>query len=151
MNLEALAERVFRGMCDANGGTARFYNIDGIGHKVFYCERSRDFSYKMQKLASLHGLGPKCHSRFIVHHPVEGMQRAYWGFITEIAPDLWKAPNREYLTGDKHRFLKKFQEKGFQLNDTHDGNFGLLNGRIVCIDFGHPSHTHLEYSRKRDS
>lgn len=147
MNLEALAERIKN--CDWNGSgcTAKFYVIQDIGHKVFRSERERDYSYKQQKIASFMGMGPKCHSRFMIpctHTP--GL--VWYGFISEVAPELMNHPSRSLLADEVNKFTDKFRDV-FSFNDCHWGNLGVLNGKVVCIDFGHPDYNHTVYRRKR--
>lgn len=126
--------------CDAEGCDCQFYNIDGIGVKVYLDKKLRDHCYKWQKYASRFGLGPECHTRFECN--------GKYCFITEIVDIVRDGKffekfetGKEYIewTTSKRKFLMDcLFAIGIELSDFHNGNWGFRGNDVVMIDFGSP-------------
>jgi hypothetical protein len=131
------------------------YNIffklnDKIGLKLSVSKYRRDHNYEMQSKAALKGLGPETYGCInVVYHGIK-----MFGYFTEIV--TVRTGNRDsfYIEYDsitklgtpKTDLRKELLEIGFDFTDDHDGNIGIKNGKLVCIDFDK-----LEWDKKRTS
>lgn len=117
---------------------------DEWGIKVYKKEAERDNAYARQNHMEKHGYAPKTGVTFEI-----GQQFCY---ITEIAEPLLKHVVGENSVEHYARFkimndnqmvmqpiyelVKKMELAGYYMWDAHVGNFGMLKGELVCIDFG---------------
>ncbi len=137
------------------GVQCRFIKLnDKWGVKVFHRKDTRDYAYDNQKAAAKYKLGPQIGQKFDL--PIT-LSEDYDGYcyITEVAKILIKY-RYDYDRWEDHKYTKlwdeitekyknrintlcmKLQKKinwDFE-TDSHIGNVGLLNGKLVCIDFG---------------
>lgn len=134
-----------------------YYPCDGAGIKTYYDKSSRDYSYKLQKLASFHGFGPKCYGRFEYDDENSGYVYAYITeavdrLLSDILPmevrgSTWCA-HLYHGNHPLHSFWKAMDDIGIRVYDSHHKNYGYLCGRLVCIDFGSPG-KYVGYSSHR--
>lgn len=125
-----------------NGVSASFVQINNEwGVKVFTSESTRDYSYKMQHKASLLGLAPHVGEKF-------DLGEGQYCMICEVVEvfqtqDMSYEDERAVISNrsEEIKELKKIlvEEIGFHFYDDHLGNYGLINDRLVCIDFGEVS------------
>jgi len=120
------------------------------GIKVYYQEDKRDDSYNRQAEAAEYGLGPAVGDVFDV--PIGSS--TYWCYVTQIA-DLPVSPYEYIRNGDEDGYwdaldewaedyyddiaflaVALYEKIAWRFEDTHAGNVGFINGRLVCIDFG---------------
>ncbi len=133
-----------------SGVTCYYYRLgDELGFKSYRSEATRDYNYKLQKLASLYGLAPKAYDRMELSYDYtncynETDKRECFGYFTEHAFVL-----ERYLSGEQyemahnecsmnHQCWKDLASIGIVIVDNHYRNFGQLNGKQVAIDFGEP-------------
>lgn len=110
------------------------------GIKFFTDESLRNKSRAFQKTAAKYGLGPKVAQKVSVELP----KYTAYGYVSERA-ETW--PFEEYLHHYEYGSYyddwdiydlgdKLFSKVGFTFADDHPGNVGLIDGKLVCIDFG---------------
>ena len=142
-----------------SGVSAKFLRLDSKwGIKLYKSERERNYTYRLQKIASKQGLAPQVRDVLCL----EIDDKMYYGYltecVTETALERWinendlpelKIMNRDergdayYDAGsmldDSQEFTDltlNMEESGFQVCDMHAANVGWLpDGRLVCIDF----------------
>jgi len=120
-----------------------------VGLKVFTSKWARDQCAKLQGIAAENKLGPKVgeKAQFEVlwgetddwdsfeNAPQMRMKKLYC-YFTEHAD----RPRKYQRTGKKRRDLEcKLHRVGIDHNDLHTENVGLVNGKLVCIDFDYVS------------
>jgi hypothetical protein len=111
------------------GIEARFFNINGVGIKLYDEEDASEYAFEQQSLAADHSLGPQVFEKI----NVSGVG---FGFITEIAEtddieDYW-----EEFSEDHEMLEEALADIGIYHGDLHYQNVGIIDGEIVCIDFG---------------
>lgn len=116
--------------------------------KLFTYNSERDETYKRQKLAAKHNLGPKVGDT--VDLPISSIYR--YGYVTEIITPLttmssydsnisdekieeWERLEDEYYNAIM-QICDDLQEIGISFGDCHAGNVGWKNGKLMCLDFG---------------
>jgi hypothetical protein len=105
------------------GSECQFYEIGGVGFKLYHSENDRDFAYELQEYASEHGLGPDVYGKLDV--------RRKFGYFTEVAQEV------EYFGHDEEQsLLRELSDIGMWHIDMKTENVGMLHGEIVVIDFG---------------
>lgn len=117
---------------------------DKWGLKLYMFEDTRDTNYKYQKLAAQHGLGPNV-GGIINLPPVEGFQYGYISERVETFCDGNKCFSmRQFCDEWEEQWSDEIQDLDDRmveilgiscLADAHPGNFGMKEGRLVCIDF----------------
>ena len=108
------------------------------GMKFFIFQGQRDETWTIQRKLARHGLAPQVGRKFSFRlHNTD-----FFGYITEIAlvaSDL--QPDTEdyetfYYDDNKFHVEQAYRQlMGYYPSDTHDGNFGILRGKLVMIDF----------------
>lgn len=131
-----------------SGISCMFVNLkDGYGIKAFHKEATRDHSYKLQKIASFHGLGPKCNTVFDMPN-----QKTYkWAFLTQVADKFNPGPEWHHVSSKESKYHQTWLDLvaiGIVVYDAHGNNMGMIDGKPVCIDFGEPGQG-VEYFGKR--
>lgn len=131
-----------------NGIDCHFINLDDQwGIKVYEYKDRRDMSVENQTLMSKHGYAPKVGPVFdigekfcyvtekatpLIEQEKGESERHYWNrFFTTPLP---KGFQTEEDFDESRELINKMREEGFIMHDNHAGNFGRLNGKIVCID-----------------
>ena len=111
-----------------SGLEAKFFNINGVGIKLYDEKQDAEYAHENQSLAADNSLGPQVFEKI----NVKGIG---FGFITEIADtsigDYWDINSEESKTLEA-----ELADIGIYHYDLHDGNVGRINGETVCIDFG---------------
>lgn len=145
-----------------SGISCTFFKITSKwGIKSYTKAYKRDDAYNAQYDVALNGLAPKVGDKF----EIEIEDETIYCYVTEVAETLQteeylqlvKKIFREdtYLDEDYEKYeqlsndleeswLDKMEEYnelteevcGWRNCDMHTGNYGLLNGQLVCIDFG---------------
>lgn len=121
----------------AYGGCKFFVeNIDGkeVGVKVWVDKVKALAQFKMQRMASKAGIGPKVYGK-VRRIEIKDGRITYmgWGFLTEIANVDF---NRIYADALIQKLDRKFANVfGHHMVDFHEGNIGTINGKLVVIDF----------------
>lgn len=112
----------------ASGIEARFFNINGVGIKLYHDEESCTHAYFYQFLAADHSLAPQVFEKINVRD-------VGFGFITEIActeiGDYWDIGSEECEILES-----ELADIGIYHGDLHHENVGTIRGETVCIDFG---------------
>lgn len=152
---DVVAEHIKAVQRTSGGVSCSFWKIGDIGVKCYQSAEVRDWNFSLQKIASLHGIGPKCYNRF----KIEGCY-TYYCYSTQcvdmLLRDYMKANHMHcdyLLCSDRHPFHHVWLEGkaiGIVNNDDHESNYGLLNGKVMLIDYGAPHIEYLTYYRKRD-
>lgn len=153
MTPEILTELVAKTSLSPGGGSARFIKIDDEwGLKLYRNEETRDNAYSRQGNMSAFGYAPKIGMKFDV-----GTE---FGFVTQVAVPLvegklrdkkghsqqnWSDYHNVYQAGQQANqhlqpeiddLVKNMIKKGYDISwDDHYANFGMLDGKVVCIDF----------------
>jgi hypothetical protein len=148
MSPEMLAEIVanYSGF-SPSGCCARFIKInDEIGLKIYENEGTRDKALEDQRKMAALGYAPETGIAFQV-----GCE---YGLVTQVAIPLvqaklddeeWYEFNERYrndvsklqhLSDEKDELVRNMKANGYDISwDDHWCNFGILNGKVVCIDF----------------
>lgn len=127
-----------------HGASCFYYKVphEKLGVKFYDTKNERSYAMQMQQLCYYSGIAPKTGEK--VDH--EG----FYGYVTEHVPTL------KELYGDWDKVPRKIQN---QLDDLveyiyacceHEVdcnwlNFGLVNNRLICIDFGFHDRTFYDY------
>jgi len=110
------------------------------GMKFFAFQTQRDENYAMQVKLARHGLAPKAKCKFSFKYG----DRRFYGFLTEVVEVMeklrWEEKRRYFNGGDKSHELSEVMQQakkvlGCNVYDMHSGNYGLLRGKVVLIDF----------------
>ena len=145
-----------------SGISCTFFKITSKwGIKSYTKQYKRDDAYNAQYDVALNGLAPKVGDKF----EIEIEDETIYCYVTEVAETLQTEEYRELvkkifcesvysdedyakyeqLSNDlEEEWLEKMEEYnelteevcGWRNHDCHTGNYGLLNGQLVCIDFG---------------
>lgn len=133
--LDSAKSHIVKSRYDSSGCDCIFFKFGSVGIKAFSFDHHRDCAYKLQKLGSIFGVGPKCWHRFDM--------QGYHCFFTEIAEIRSDIPGGYHSQEEceKHRENKqKLRENlaaiGMVCDDFHDENWGYIGERPVLIDFG---------------
>lgn len=124
-----------------NGASCYYYKIPetNLGIKFYESKHERSYARQMQEVCSLAGVAPKTGKNIDCN--------GYYGYITEHIPTL------KSIYGRWNNVPRKIQR---QLDDLveyvyicseHEVdcnwlNFGLINNKLVCIDFGFHDRTY---------
>jgi len=117
---------------------------DKIGAKFYAYRGKRDKCIENQKIAHKHGLGPEVFGSFEVSEelaPKRGRLRYKYCYLTEVAEtggalDDWLDANFVSFRETEKYMMDAMENIGLTFFDFHDENIGLINGELVCIDFG---------------
>jgi hypothetical protein len=125
-----------------NGSFNLFFKLnEKIGLKLSNNPEQRDVNFSNQEKASKYNLGPEVYGK-IDEVNYEG--KIYWGYFTEI---VWVIPNYCSLGRDKYFLqyaitdsVRELRNKlrdlcDYCFGDSHLGNLGVKNGKLICIDF----------------
>lgn len=109
-----------------------------IGLKLYYEKPYARKALKFQRKAWSIGAAPKPLSdkpeKYALQlHRTGGRILFLWGYKTQVAEKAGKIKNKE-----KAELVNKLQVIGLG-EDTHSGNFGRINDKLVFIDFGEES------------
>ena len=117
-----------------------FFKVtDRIGIKGTMSEAERDGNYDRQSLAAKHGLGPEVFGKIDFEYKGKKVFAYFTEIVTVFNDEL---STKEYI--HFYRFHKEnigglcdeLEEKiGFVFLDCHNGNTGIKNGKLICIDF----------------
>jgi hypothetical protein len=125
----------------SSGCCCNFVDLEnGKGLKVYGSRYSRDLHHDAQVYAAGLGLAPEVFEKFQV--------AGTYGYVTEVVETLVPySKSNEYLFDNypdewdtilKSEYASELEELeetlGYDLHDSHDGNFGLKNGKLVIID-----------------
>lgn len=113
-----------------------------VGLKIYHHQETGRKAYALQKLASLHGLAPKCYQHFTF--------RDGFGYFTETLRVMnfeefntlddgnLHIDARIYYAGHPyHHVYLRLKEIGIIDNDGHAANYGKNdNGEVMLLDFG---------------
>lgn len=112
----------------SSGIEAKFFDVDGVGIKLYRRKESGRFARITQSFAAEHGLAPEVYERI----NVKGVG---FGFVTEVADtsiECWWDNDEDYA----EELEEELSNISIFHGDLHAGNVGELDGNIVCIDFG---------------
>jgi hypothetical protein len=115
------------------------------GLKVYRDSDTRDSCYRDQKRMATYGFGPQVGPSFKVGY--------FYVYVTQVAMPLMDAADgnmdrddfwREFDELNQNHILRrmirelqgKMKAKGWELDDAHVNNIGVIDGLLVCIDFG---------------
>jgi hypothetical protein len=126
------------------GRACRFFVLDGIGHKVYWNRNYRDELFAAQDYLYHLGFAPRVGNTFEVRH-----QRCMcFGYTTEVAELLVDArdgmsahsrfanhPDSNRLGNEIELLCDQMTKAGISFYDKHPGNFGLVRGKMVVLDY----------------
>jgi hypothetical protein len=118
------------------GCECRFVKLnDAVGVKLYRTRAERDYAWQGQRVAAHYKVGPR--AGVGIKLP-DARPRSYrWGYVTQVAerPDgySWRSTKKECA------LQRKLERLGIGGGDLHGGNVGLIDGKLVCIDFGKES------------
>jgi hypothetical protein len=122
-----------------SGVCSRFVRLDEFwGVKCYQGKRKRDKAIKDQKKARRHRLAPRCGLTFkirtegLVDFKNYGETRDVYCFVTQIATQVGRATYKE-----EDKLSKLLSDAGLReaATDLHRHNIGLVDDKLVCIDF----------------
>ena len=125
------------------GVSCRFINLDSQwGIKVYHYSNKRDEAYDRQKAMAACDCGPQVGIKFDAGEgnycyisqvamlvATQNENGGYGGKLGDISMN----PIFQQL---RTNLLKKMSDNGYDMTDCHAGNFGYLENKLVCIDFG---------------
>jgi hypothetical protein len=132
------------------GRACRFFVLDGIGHKVYWERGGRDYLFAMQDYLYHLGFAPRVGNTFEVRH----QRQMCFGYTTEVAEQLvdaangfcdangdnvWeqfsKRPDHDQLKAEIEGLHARLRKVGIEHSDHHPGNYGLINGKVMILDY----------------
>lgn len=137
-----------------NGRYNLFFKInDSIGLKLTKSREIRDGNYERQTKASQYGLGPDTHGTI---DNVVFQNKVYFGYFTEIVEVFSDTHtpeqilNKEDMVNYEELYLALRKNLEFNFSDSHMGNIGRKNGKLVCIDFDNEWNSSLGCRRRNE-
>lgn len=132
------------GGCTAAGWEGAFFSLSPsskFGIKVYSEWRHAQAAYLAQKAAARKGLAPKVGKMLIVNHKKTGSKDAlYFGYETQKAKPVPKVRGSEWnspvWTRQYSDFERKLLDHDIIAGDFSPQNCGIINGRLVWLDFG---------------
>ena len=120
----------------SSGRHANFVVIGKLGFKYYKCVSQRDTSWELQNKAYGLGIAPKPHDKVDFQIGLDGLKLKLYGFFTDIVDLALHHEESDQLKHDRYTLENTLYELGFEnaSDDLHDGNWGYLNGKPVCID-----------------
>lgn len=128
-----------------SGIECSFFKIGDRGLKLFNKKEDCLYAYKRQKRANEAGIAPRCFlgvQKFLFGKKAKTEKYGYW---TEIATPVdeidslskyWRATYISRLEKIRKTHKKLF---GYIYCDDHSGNIGIINRKMVIIDWGEES------------
>lgn len=121
-----------------SGATNIFIKVsDGIGLKFCASEKVRNNNYFRQSQAAQFELGPEVYGKINFWFG----DTQYFGYLTEIV-EVYANTNDEdkfksiATSFEREKVVVALKESiNFTFTDSHIWNFGIKNGKLVCIDF----------------
>lgn len=117
-----------------SGVSCIFFKHKDIGIKIYEDIDEAKGAIKLQAKAAAEGLAPRVLSRLITfgyYDYGDGKIVTGYGFFTQVAKGCGKA--RAY--SKYARVIDGLGKIGIIMSDDHAGNFGVLDNKVVCIDF----------------
>ncbi len=131
------------------GSEARFYPISKhVGVKIWTGAEPFAFEYALaaysnQIKAHSHRVGPKVLSpvdTVLVLDEYGDVEETAFGYKTQIAQKIGNTKKSEKIYGEQVDALYlKMKSLGMEFFDIGYDNCGIINGKLVCIDFGSES------------
>lgn len=122
------------------GATCYFFPLPKErGLKLYPVKREAEKTHRLQSLAAAYGLAPPIHTGIVKLYR-ECWNDFGWGYVTSLAKlagQLWAARYDEDFFKAEKELREGLRATGFDANDMHAWNWGMFNGRPVCIDFSH--------------
>lgn len=125
-----------RGRDSGSGAECQFYASSKSarkGYKVYGSYEAASFARNNQIRASRKGLGPKAGKLFAVMDNCGCIEN--YGYETQVARE---APD-DFYELHINRLIDELAKINIDFQDAHEGNVGIINRRLVCIDFGEAS------------
>lgn len=113
-----------------------FVPYEDHGVKLYKTKRDAQRVLQRQELAHKHGIGPAVLGgvkEYAICPPGCKKTRVMYGYKTELVLVL------DHIRKESIKLEKKMArifKTGHSYMDMHDGNYGVLNGKVVAIDFG---------------
>lgn len=121
-----------KGRSSGSGSECTFYKTKRLGYKVYhsYNDISEVFdAFNKQKKAYRAGIAPKPGYIFITNDN-------QIGYTTQLAKPIRSSINWNIFDNQVGKLEDKMIKLGLSTCDVHEDNCGVINGRLVCIDFG---------------
>lgn len=125
---------------DGFGATCSFFELPkNRGLKLYRNKKDAEKTYRLQLKAAGLGLAPPLQSGIVKLYR-ESWLAFGWGYVTSLAVLAGHRWEKEY---DKSFYKAEqdlrngLRDNGFYAQDMHVWNWGMFNGRPVCIDFSH--------------
>ena len=113
-----------------------------MGLKLFKTKINAQNSFKRQKTAVKIKRGPEVHSarpaRFAIKSPHNGRITTQWGFFVQHAHNDDEVPRKLEKAFERQALglCEDLENIGISTIDVDISNSGLINNRLVCLDFG---------------
>lgn len=142
--LQQAYSRISSGQYNAKGSICCFYRLtQEIGIKVYTKRYKAEKTHELQSICAKFGLAPKIYSRVLSYNNM-----CYF-YFTEIAQHLrtvvpaykWyidpQDPTFTACTVEVADTKRALLNLGLLMDDDIPDNWGVINGKVVCIDFGY--------------
>jgi hypothetical protein len=103
------------------------------GIKLYHNKHKRDKTFFLQSYGYRYKIAPKCFKRFTVKL---GSVKWY-GYFTQKTRVLSSHRSESFFYKINSQLSKIYKRIKWKQWDIHYTNVGYLNGKLVCIDFGH--------------
>lgn len=124
----------------AYGAECKFFKMSNnsrFGIKAYFSIEEAESSWRMQKKAAKMGIGPKVGKLLIIKHRDNKNEDSefIFGYETQVAEAV-KGEYKNKIWKDQNKYL---EEKLIRINccdDFFPHNCGIINGKLVLVDFG---------------
>lgn len=99
-----------------------------IGYKIYPSIQEAKKAFRLQLKFYKKKIAPRPGYLFLTYFDL----RLYYGYTTQIASEI----NKSFYETHIGYFLREAGNIGLTFCDTKPENFGQINGRLVCVDFG---------------
>lgn len=122
------------------GIECEFFTVKKTGYKVYRSLMEAYKAFERQSKAYKAGLAPRPGKMFVQLYK-DGTPT--YGYTTQIAKIIngnrYSDTRYNQLIENMEEISRKLRKIGILTRDLHDGNFGYIGKRLVCIDFGSES------------
>lgn len=123
-----------------DGTECEFFTAKKTGYKIYKTLMEASKAFERQSKAYKAGLAPRPGKVFVK------LYKDYsplFGYTTQIAKTInsngYNDARYNQLIENMEEISRKLRKIGILTRDLHDGNFGYIGKRLVCIDFGSES------------
>lgn len=141
---------------DGHGDCCEYIKVDDhIGYKSFFSKEQRDRCYLLQKRAWKAGYAPQAYYKYnidVSDFLSRFMKKYQWGYFTQHVPLIISDITDDqtigyariralegYIEKQATALAKELKAAGIDQYIEHMGNVGILNSKLVFVDFGEES------------